>query len=210
MKKQMLLFLAVASVATIQAGAGDLELAVRGAPAAYTIVVPEKASPSQRYAAEELRDFTEKTTGVKLPIATDVAPLPAKAILLGETKYTDVKADVGTDGFRLVARPPHLLVVGAPDRGTLYGVYELLERFAGCRWYSSWCSKIPRLNRFAVPATLDDTQVPALMMREPFWWDVLQNGDFAARLRVNSRSWRGNEEKYGGTPFRFGGLRVYW
>ena len=102
MKKQMLLFLAAASVATIQAGAGDLELAVRGTPAAYTIVVPEKASPSQRYAAEELRDFTEKTTGVKLPIATDAAPLPAKAILLGETKYTDVKANVGTDGFRLV------------------------------------------------------------------------------------------------------------
>ena len=205
MKNKTLFVLLVAASATLPAGAGDLELAVRGAPAAYTIVVPEKASPSQRYAAEELRDFTEKTTGVKLPIATDAAPLPAKAILLGETKYTDVKANVGTDGFRLVARPPHLLVVGAPDRGTLYGVYELLERFAGCRWYSSWCSKIPHLDRFAVPTTLDDTQVPALMMREPFWWDVLQNGDFAARLRVNSRSWRGNEEKYGGTPFRFGG-----
>jgi hypothetical protein len=66
----------------------DLPLAVRGQPAAYTIVVPEKASPSQRYAAEELRDYAEKATGVKLPIATDATPLPPKAILLGETKYT--------------------------------------------------------------------------------------------------------------------------
>ena len=193
----------------------DLSLAVRGQPADYVIVVSEKASPSQRYAADELRDFTEKTTGVRLSIATDAAPLPAKAILLGETKYSqgllsDAQKRVpppglGTDGFRLVTRPPHLLVVGAPDRGTLYGVYELLERFAGCRWYSSWCSKSPRLDRFAVPETLDDVQVPALMMREAFWWDVLKNGAFAARLRVNSRSWRGNEEKYGGSPFRFGG-----
>ena len=211
--KQLTFLAACACALTFETLAADLSLAVRGQPAAYTIVVPEKASPSQRYAAEELRDFTEKTTGVKLPIATDAAPLPAKAILLGETKYSkglisdaqERVPPVGTDGFRLVARPPHLLVVGAPDRGTLYGVYELLERFAGCRWYSSWCSKIPRLDRFAVPETLDDTQVPALMMREPFWWDVLQNGAFAARLRVNSRSWRGNEEKYGGTPFRFGG-----
>ena len=215
------MFLAACACAlTFETLAADLALAVRGQPAAYTIVVPEKASPSQRYAAEELRDFTEKTTGVKLTIVTDAAPLPTKAILLGETRWTAGLTGCGdgaspsrddggvvatTDGFRLVARPPHLLVVGAPDRGTLYGVYELLERFAGCRWYSSWCSKIPRLDRFAVPAALDDTQVPALMMREPFWWDVLQNGAFAARLRVNSRSWRGNEEKYGGTPFRFGG-----
>ncbi|MBR3957239.1 MAG: hypothetical protein IKJ89_05270, partial [Kiritimatiellae bacterium] len=59
--------------------------------------------------------------------------------------------------------------------------------------------------RIAVPDTLDDTQVPAFMMREPFWWDVRQNGAFAARLRVNSRSWRTNEGKFGGNPFRFGG-----
>ena len=211
--KTLTLLAACACALASESTLADMPLAVRGQPAAYTIVVPEKASPSQRYAAEELRDYAEKATGVKLPIATDAAPLPPKAILLGETKYTrglvsdaqERVPPVGTDGFRLVARPPHLLVVGAPDRGTLYGVYEMLERFVGCRWYASWCEKVPRLDRIAVPDTLDDTQVPALAMREPFWWDVLQNGAFAARLRVNSRSWRVNDEKYGGTPFRFGG-----
>ena len=220
-------FLILACGVLLTAGAGELPLAVRGAPAAYTIVVPAAASPSQKYAAEELRDYTEKMTGVKLPIATDAAPLPPKAVLIGETKYsrgliadaqervppregreTDAQErvpPVGTDGFRLAVRSPHLLVIGSPDRGALYGVYELLERFGGCRWYASWCEKVPRRDRFAVPDTLDDTQVPALAMREPFWWDVLQNGAFAARLRVNSRSWRRNEEKFGGTPFRFGG-----
>ena len=205
----------VAGSATLPVCAADLELAVRGASAAYTIVVPAGASPSQQYAAEELRDYAEKMTDVKLPIATDAAPLPPKAILIGETKYSrglisDAQERVpplGTDGFRLVARTPHLLVIGSPDRGALYGVYELLERFGGCRWYASWCEKVPRRDRFAVPDTLDDTQVPALMMREPFWWDVLEHGAFAARLRVNSRSWRSNEAKYGGTPFRFGGAK---
>ena len=81
-------FLVLVCGALLSAGAGDLSLAVRGAPAAYAIVVPADASPSQKYAAEELRDYTEKMTGVKLPIATDAAPLPAKAILIGETKYS--------------------------------------------------------------------------------------------------------------------------
>ena len=142
----------------------SLRLAVRGEPAAYTIVIPAEASPSQKYAAEELRDFTEKTTGVKLPIATDAAPLPAKAILLGETKYTSALAGrgksaadkLGEDGFRLLARPPHLLVMGSPKRGTLYGVYELLERFGGCRWYASWHTVVPARDAFSVPDDLDD------------------------------------------------------
>ena len=74
--KEVLLSLACGVMLT--AGAEGLVLAERGAPPAYTIVVPEKASPSQRYAAEELRDFTEQMTGVKLPIATDAKPLPVK------------------------------------------------------------------------------------------------------------------------------------
>ena len=185
--------------------AADLDIAVRGQPAGYSIVIPEKASPSQRYAAAELRDFTEKTTGVKLSIATDAAPLPVKAIVLGETRFAPKQSGLGTDGFRLLARPPHLFIMGAPDRGTLYGVYEFLERFAGCRWYSSWHSCIPSRERISVPDDLDDTQTPALAMREPFWYDVLQHSEFAARLRVNSRSWRKTDEKYGGDPFRFGG-----
>ena len=204
--KTLVLF--AASVCAAGVSAADINLAVRGQPAAYTIVIPEKASPSQKYAAEELRHFTEKTTGVRLPIATDAFPLPAKAILLGQTKYTHADSSscqLGTDGFRLLARPPHLLIIGAPDRGTLYGVYEVLERFAGCRWYSSWHSCIPSRERITVPETLDDVQKPALAMREPFWYDVLRHGDFAARLRVNSRSWLVNDEKYGGNPFRFGG-----
>ena len=188
-------------------------LAVRGRLPAYTIVVPAAASPSQKYAAEELRDFTEKTTGVRLPIATDDSPLPERAILLGVTKYTEKLAGrggsgvdgLGLDGFRLVARPPHLLVVGSPSGGTLYGVYELLERFAGCRWYASWHTVAPARKRIEVPKALDDTQVPAFAMREPYWFDVLRHPEFAARLRVNNNSNNPAKEKFGGCPFRFGG-----
>ena len=87
--KTLTLLAACACALASESTMADMPLAVRGQPAAYTIVVPEKASPSQRYAAEELRDYTEKATGVKLPIATDAAPLPPKAILLGHTKYTE-------------------------------------------------------------------------------------------------------------------------
>ena len=56
-----LLLLAVAALAW-SGWAGTLDLAVRGRAPEYAIVRAADASPSVKYAAEELRDFTEKMT----------------------------------------------------------------------------------------------------------------------------------------------------
>ncbi|MBN2507268.1 MAG: DUF4838 domain-containing protein [Verrucomicrobia bacterium] len=193
--------------------AGDLTLATRGQPAACTIVRPAGASPSQVHAAEELQHFVQQMTGVKLPVLTDDSPLPESAILLGNTRHTarvlgspaDVKT-LGDDGFRLRCDPPHLVILGGPVRGTLYGVYELLEQFGGCRWYATWHSVIPKLDVWRIP-TVDQTQRPAFAMREPYWYDMF-DGDLAARNKANGNSMRLGD-KHGGN-IRFGaGLFVH-
>ena len=201
--------LLIAAIVPSMLSAQDLILATRGQPAAYTLVRAADASPSQIHAAEEFQTFAEQMTGVKLPILTDDAPLPSRAILLGNTRHTAAVlggpadlAALGTDGFRLVSKPPHLLIIGGAVRGTLYGVYEALERFGGCRWYSSWHSVIPTRDAFAVPA-IDETQAPAFALREPFWFDMF-NGDLAARNKVNGNAMR-LTDKHGGHSYRFGG-----
>ena len=203
-----------AAVAIASCAAAELPIAVRGETDVCKIVVPKGTAAAEWYAAEELRDFTAKATGVILSIVADDAPLPERAVLIGETKYTAKvlgeedggnRAALGTDGFRIVAKPPHVLVLGTAERGTLYGVYELLERFAGCRWYASWHTVVPKADRFAVPSDLDETHVPAIAMRDPYWYDAVKHPKFAARLRVNSSYQRRNAPKYGGNPYRFGG-----
>ncbi len=207
MKNLIVVFASFLAAALVNAR--QLPIAVRGQPAKYTVVRPADASPSQLYAAEEFQRFTETLTGVKLPVVTDEGPLPANAILLGNTRHTAAllgapadMAGLGTDGFRLVVKPPHLLIVGGPVRGTLYGVYEILERFGGCRWYASWHSVIPQLETFEVPV-IDETQKPAFALREPFWFDMF-NGDLAARNKANGNAMR-LKEKHGGHSYRFGG-----
>ena len=196
--------LAVMLAAVACRGGGVLDVAERGRVSEYAIVRAKDASPSVMYAAEELRDFTERMTGVRLAIVTDCRPLPGKAIVLGRTRHMTERADgLGEDGFRLKAKPPHLLVVGSDVRGVLYGVYELLERFGGCRWYASWHAVVPARDAFSVPDTLDDTQVPAFLCRDVHWWDYFK-GDFAARNRANG-SLNGMEERHGGNTWRFGG-----
>ena len=194
------------------ASAGELVLAARGRPAAYTIVRPAQASASEVYAAEELRDGLARATGVTLPITADDRPRPDKAIVVGAAACAraaafapDLAARLGEDGFRLEVRGTRLFVYGSAARGALYGVYALLEDHAGCRWYASWHARCPPRAQVAVPDDLAETQVPAFAMREPYWYDVLEHPAFAARLRVNSRSWRTMDARYGGNPFRFGG-----
>ena len=198
-------------------------LAERGKEANCAIVVPDNAPAAVRYAAEELRDFTEKTTGVRLEIfgmggRFVETPLPKKAVVLEvESGKSPPKKNGPTvqrfngstvqqpDAFRIHVEGNRLRISGGSPRGVLYGVYELLERFAGCRWYASWHTVAPARDRIEVPSGLDETHVPAFAMREPYWFDVRENQAFAARLRVNSRSWRTFDEKFGGNPWRFGG-----
>ncbi len=174
----------------------------------FAIVRPSASSPSQLYAVTELQAFVRQMTGAELAIRTDDQPLPEKAILLGETAYTERvlgskpgMASLGEDGFRLVAAGNRLCIIGGRSRGTLYGVYELLERHWGCRWYASFHSVIPRHETLTLPP-LDDTQVPAFAMREPHWWEM-RNGDFAARCRANGNG-MALADRHGG-KIRFGG-----
>lgn len=173
------------------------------------IVIPARASESVRYAASELKSFLKRTTGHSLTIVSDSEPLTNRAILVGLTRKTGELLGAGFDhrtlgdeGFRLVSRPPHVLIAGSDKRGALYGVYEFLERFAGCRWYSSWCSVVPKGRKLCIPPGFDETQVPAFDLRESYWYDMF-DGDFAARCKVN-----GNRAKltarHGGKPCRFG------
>lgn len=184
-----------------------LTLAERGAPADCTIVLPVNATPSQKYAAEELQGFTQQMTGVKLPVVTDDQPLPSQAVLLGLTRYTEAVSGapvdlkpLGDDGFTFKTAGAHLCIIGSGVRGTLYGVYELLEKYGGCRWYSSWHSRIPQLEKWELPE-LNETQTPAFVVREPFWFDMFKP-DFAARNKANGNR-PALQEKHGGR-IRFG------
>ena len=212
--------LCAASAAT----AGNFVLAERGKPAGCAIVIEADADECVRYAADELRRFVCETTGVELPVATNGAA-EGRAVVLQVEGWGTGNGEQGTgaafptvqrsndsavqrhcpDAFHLHVEGERLRITGDGARGVLYGVYEVLERFAGCRWYSSWHSVIPKRDRIELPDVFDDVQTPAFEMREPFWFDVRRHADFAARLRSNSFKWGTVKPQYGGDDFRFGG-----
>jgi hypothetical protein len=77
----------------------------------------------------------------------------------------------------------------------MYGVYTFLEEHLGCRWFSSKVSHIPKRKRIEI-GPINDTQIPILEYREPFYTDAF-DADWAARNKMNSNSARLDEQRGG-------------
>ncbi len=173
----------------------------------YRIVVAAGAIPSERYAAEELQRYLERMSGVKLPIVTDAEKSASREIVIGDNAHLGRQraridfAKLGSDGFVLRTDGNRLFIAGGKPRGTLYGVYALLEEKLGVRWFTPEVETVPTLQRVRLPK-LDETQIPPLEYREVYWTEMFRNADFAARHRLNGQAYR-LTEKHGGRAVNY-------
>ena len=143
--------------------------------------------------------------------------LPAHAILLGnnrhlaELDYQPVWADLGPEGDVLRTMGDRLIIAGGRPRGTLYGVYGLLEDYLGCRWFTPDTSLIPKMETITL-GPLFASAVPAFEYREPWmdsgyiwsdWWREHFSQDYASRTRNSGNQLRQHivpiDEKHGGS-----------
>ena len=192
--------LAIAITAVAGAAPAEIILAERTAKPSHVIVIPARPDPSERFAAEELREHVRLMTGVELDVtgAADAVAGPAIRLQSGRE---------GTDGFSIRCEGRDVIIRGDCPRGTLYGVYDLLERFGDCSWYAPWRTVVPQRDRFAVPADVAIVEKPSFAWRQPSWYGVRTNRLFAARCRLNAESPDGAvrhpDPKFGGYARRY-------
>jgi hypothetical protein len=193
------------------AAAKSLTLA-RGGASQYVIVIARDALPPTRFAAEELQRFLGEITGAVFPMRADTEQMGSHEILVGDSAHLrqlGVTIDfpaLGPEGYVLRTVGRHLVIAGGAPRGTLYGVYGLLEDHLGCRWFTPAVSRIPKRQTLSLPA-LNERRIPGLEYREPFTADCF-DGTWCARNRVNSSA-ASLEARHGG-KVRFGaGLFVH-
>lgn len=194
----------------VSVGESDLVLAEKDSTSASTVVIPAKAERVQEWAAEEFVKYVERVSGARLEIQRDDKPLPERAVLIGETRYSKELlgegfdfASLGDEGFRVAAQGRHLLIAGNSPRGVLYGVYDVLERFGDVGFFAPWRIVSREKGSFAVPKGTDYIEKPAFRMREPTWY-VFRDPDFASMLRVNG-DYVPFEGRNGGRAHWFGG-----
>jgi len=169
---------------------------VRDGKSNSTIITDSHATLAERRAAEELREHIAQVSGCEIPCKTDVV-LESPMIIVGPSKtLTEVEPDLdwkAMDKEELIIRTTssHLILAGARPRGTLYAVYEFLEKYLGCRWYTKDIAHIPKQSTIQLDA-IDYRYNPPFMYREVLYKDTFDK-DFGAHQRLNGGQHQGDE-----------------
>ncbi len=176
---------------------GGQEL-VRNSVSEYQIYCAEDAIPAEQTAAKELQVFLQKITGAELPVVSSAAgkkiiyvgPSAQVRKILKDVDFSSLEADE----ILLKTAGDSLILAGGRPRGTLYAVYEWLERL-GVRFFAPDETRIPRKNTL-VSERMDERYAPKLKIRE-ILYNYIADEVFAARMRSNGH-WRKISPAYGG------------
>jgi len=129
----------------------------------YSIVRSKNASGYELSAANVLQNYLQQISGVLIPIIDDSAQDSGFEILIGNTSRTKENENIQNDGFLIDIRSNKLIISGK-GKGTLYGVYTFLEKYLGCRKYSSKFKLIPKQSSIIISG-INDLQNPKINFR---------------------------------------------
>ena len=184
-------------------------VAAAGEPAAVIVLAEEPANPMViQYAAEELQRVIRKATGANLKTVGELEitqfPQPETAmIFLGPCRETKaagvVVANLPANSYRIKTEGRRLFLNGKDggtdtprndhvDMGTLFAVYEFLERQIGVRWLwpGDLGEYVPKHKR-VVSGAWDARHTPSLMQRQ---WR------FEASIHYGRQGWSSADNVY--------------
>lgn len=153
----------------------------------YQIVVPSQADTIETRAAQQLQHYLTEMSGAEPAIVTEDAYTGNHAIYLGRTAYAkalNLSLDpLMDDGYIFRSNGKDFVVIGGVKKGTLNGVYDLLESF-GCRKYTSTATFVPKKNSIQFPK--DAVYIPKIVFRTTSYSDT-RDREYAEWHKLSSR-----------------------
>ncbi|MFA6177122.1 MAG: DUF4838 domain-containing protein, partial [Phycisphaerae bacterium] len=175
------------------------KLAENGSAAAVIVLKKDTATEAETFAAEELKSHLRRMTGADFKIVDEKsAGESEKKIFVGQSAFALANgvdyAHLAPEEWILKTVGNNLILSGGRPRGTLYAVYEFLEKHGGCAWLDSRTEVVPQRKTFAIPE-LNENAKPEFFGREVYTEYKTGGNDFLIRNKINSQAW-GNS-KYG-------------
>ncbi|GHT36329.1 hypothetical protein FACS189427_07730 [Planctomycetales bacterium] len=168
----------------------------------YIIVLPIEATPVEQTAAKELKQHLDAVTGADFAVVkeSEVAATKPQIIVGNSKRAKELFPEIDVtklpyDGIIIKSVGKNLVLLGHPQRGTLYAVNTLLEDVVGVRWWTSTESFIPKKPTLEIPVQ-NLMYAPKLIYREAFYKDAF-DGVFATRMKCNGNMAQTTAE-YGG------------
>ena len=155
------------------------------------IVLPVQPTAAEQAAARELEIHLKRLTGKNIVVGREGENLSASAIYLGNTEFARA-AGIRCTGFDrdawLIRRhQDSLIIAGGLPVGTLYGVYEFLEKFCKILWLDQYYTYYPEKGSVELPGKIDETGKPVFAYRGIFttFNDAPGRIEFLVRNREN-------------------------
>lgn len=153
----------------------------------YYIYTSPDAPDVVKHAAAELDTYLTKAIGVhsrkktasfvaKWGVVVTAVANPA-GFRMPETNK------LGEDGYSMDISQNSIAFNSQYGRGTLYGVYDFLEKYVGCRWYSSDATVVPSKKSITLPIVATSYS-PKVKWREVYYYELC-DPEIAAHLRLN-------------------------
>lgn len=105
-------------------------------------------------------------------------------------------AGIKYDGFKVSLNPKFIEIEAIYPRGLLYGVYDVLEKYLGVKFFAPDCEFIPTVTNIVFPT---ETYIsnPAFPLRSAWNAATYKDGEFYSKMR-NHTMIKVNDNKYGG------------
>ena len=166
----------------------SIVLVENGSPRAAIMVSPD-AGIAERHAAEMLQRHLRNSSGAELPIVRTrpkgplicVGRFPESERIAGNFDWHAL----GPDGILVRTAGDQVVLAGLEPRGTLYAVYEFLERVIDLRLLAPGVRHMEHRRTIAAPA-MDIVYRPPFRYREPHF-HILTDPEWAVANRANSR-----------------------
>ena len=163
----------------------------------YVIVYPEKATPSDGTAVDELTYFLKESTGITFEAYADnQSEINGKKIIsVGDTvqfQASGVRAnkyDFGRSGFLLQSKGDNVYIIGDvsdTDWGTLYGAYYFLETTIGLKCYADDEIKFSKQTIIDF-YDFDVLNIPQIDVRSLNYGSLESNATYRNRMKLLNR-----------------------
>ena len=183
---------------TIFVDAGDT-LFYKGA-SAYQIVIDAAASTPEKTAAKELQGYINQVGGPVLPISNDLNASGPK-IFVGYNSAVAALTGVATgpsasdQSFTYKTIGKDIVIYGGSAHGTMYGVFDFLEKQLGIHWLTPDYTSIPKADSCMFD-TLNVTEFPSIPYRYTNYYATENQPAWGAHNRENMK-WNPTTSDYG-------------
>ncbi len=154
---------------------------VKNGESNYEIIILDEASKSQYESAEILQNYIHKISNTTLAIVNESSQSFKKhKIYIGNINEEHLEKQE----ISIKEETENLFINGGTDETVRHAVYQFLEAYLNCKWYSPRVESIPSLKTISIPLSINYRYNPEIKTRTVHSRLFYKNPDFADKHKV--------------------------